>query len=126
MVSRKKKVLSIVAATGLLGLASVAAKPTLALAGDNGQRILFCANGSDYQRVAVDGYNQQGEFMQVAFPVDLGPNKCSDPADYYWAGNVLLTWMSSASGKFARQETTCLIPRQSSDDTYTCMPKALM
>jgi hypothetical protein len=65
---RKKKVLSILAVSGLMGLAFVAIKPALALAGTNGQRILFCANGSDYRSVAVDGYNQNGEFQQDSFP----------------------------------------------------------
>jgi hypothetical protein len=121
---RKKKVLSILAVSGLMGLTFVAAEP--ALAGTNGQRILFCANGSDYQRVHVEGFNQNGNFMQVAFPVDLDKNQCSDPSDFYWVGDVKLTWMQSASGNFPRQETTCLIPRESPSDTHTCTPKALL
>jgi hypothetical protein len=127
MSPRSKKVLSTLAAAGLMGLGFAATKPALATAGTNGQKIKFCANGSDYRYVHVEGDNQNGEFMQYGIPVELGPNKCDDqPIDIYWVGNVKLTWMESASGDFPDQETTCYIPQVSSKDTITCTPKALL
>jgi hypothetical protein len=121
---RKKIVLSILAVSGLMGLAFGATGS--AFAGTNGQVINFCANGSDYQDVYFDGRNQNGDPVKGSFWINLHPGECNDLKGYYWAGEVKLTWMNSESKKFARQETTCNVPREYSGDSYTCMPKALM
>jgi hypothetical protein len=118
---REKKAMSLLVASGMMGLAMFATKP--ALAGTNGKQILFCANGSDYQQVGVEGVNENDDFQQVAYQVDLDKHTCSDPWNDYWVGEVKLTWMQSASGDFPRHESTCLIPERSTIDTTTCVPK---
>jgi len=122
---REKKVLSILAAAGLAGLAFVATIPTLALAETKGNRILFCQrfSGSEYTRVTVDSY-QKGSPTQRTFEINhLDPDGCSDPGDYYWNGTLLLTWAESTSGGWGRQQTTCDIPSEfGSDRKILCNP----
>lgn len=110
---RKKMVLSILAASGLTGLAFVATKPALALAETKGNRILFCQrfSGSDYTRVTVDSYDQKGRPAKHTFQTNhLDPDGCSDPGDYYWSDTLLLTWTESASKTWGSQQTVCDIP----------------
>jgi hypothetical protein len=122
---RKKKVLSILAASSLVGLAFVATKPALALAEAQGNGILFCQRftGSEYTSVTVDSY-QKGRPAQHAFKIShLDPEGCSDPGDYYWTGTLLLTWAESVSGEWSRQQTTCDIPSGiNTDRKILCNP----
>jgi hypothetical protein len=118
---RKKKALSILAAAGLMGLAFAATRPALAHAGTNGQQIAFCnTGGSDYQSVAVEGNNQNGQFVQYGFNINPTPGACTIVKDRYYVGNVTLTWQQSASGNSPRKETSCSIPKESPLDTVAC------
>lgn len=125
--SRRMKALSVLAVTSLMGLGFAVAEPTLSFAGSNGQEINFCANGTDYAHVAFEGYNQNGEFLQMGAMVDLQSGQCHVVKGWYFVGQVKIDWQNSASKKFPDQTTTCLIPREYHGGTsYTCQPKAIM
>jgi hypothetical protein len=125
---KKNKVLSILAASGLMGLAFVAAKPALALAGTEGNPILFCQNnsGTDFTRVTVGSY-QKGKPTQHTFTIShLDPDGCSDPGDYRWSGNLRVTWTDSASGEWGLHMSGCDIPSVvPRDRKILCQPYGL-
>jgi len=126
MVRRRKIVLSILAASSLMGLAFVATKPALALAEAKGNQILFCQrfSGSDYTRVDVDDY-QEGRPTKHTFKINhLDPDGCSAPGDYYWNGTLKVTWTESASGTEDFQQTVCDIPSVVNPGTkILCQPQ---
>lgn len=110
---RKKVVLSILSASGLMGLAFVTTQPALALAETKGNRILICQrhSGSDYTRVTIDSYDQKGRPTKHTFKTNhLDPDGCSDPGDFYWSGTLLLTWSESTSKRWSSRQTVCDIP----------------
>lgn len=93
---KKLKVLSVVTAAGLIGMGVMLAES--AHAATNGMMIQSCQFGSgDYQAATVTGTNQNGE--RTTYTPFVPKGGCFQTGDYWWKGDVTITFRDSASGE---------------------------
>ncbi len=113
------KVLSVVTAAGLVGLGVMLTES--AHAATNGMMIQSCQFGDgDYQAATVSGSNQDGE--QTTYSRSVPTGGCFQTGDFWWKGDVTITFQKSASGKLD-QERTCTVPEDNgnpNDILFSC------
>lgn len=120
MTAKKLKVLAVVTATSLIGLGVMLTES--AHAATNGMMIQSCQLGAgDYQAATVTGANQNGD--QTTYTLNSVPQGgCFQTGDYWWEGDVTVTFQNSASG---RQDAgaTCTVPEDNgnfNDVLFNC------